>query len=147
MTERDYTHTTKGCFGCGVENSAGLGLRPWREQEWVVAEFRPQAHHRGFSRVVHGGIIAAVLDEVITSAVAVATGDLLATVSLQVDFRSPMFLDGTYAVRCRRTEDQGSLHAGEGSIVDASGGLVARGRGTFLPLTKERIGRFLGDPA
>jgi hypothetical protein len=56
---RGYTHTTKGCFGCGVENEVGLDLRPYHDGDGFAAEFRPKAHHRGFSKVVHGGIIAA----------------------------------------------------------------------------------------
>jgi len=144
VSERQYTHTTKGCYGCGDENEQGLRLKPWLEGDGLCAEFTPQAFHRGFSKVVHGGVIAAVLDEVITSAVAVASNALLATVSLHVDFKAPMLVAGEYTVRARRVADEGNVRAGEGEIVDGRGTIIARGRGKFVPLGGELAKKFLG---
>jgi acyl-coenzyme A thioesterase PaaI-like protein len=140
--DREYTHTTNGCFGCGLENDAGLGLRPYKDGEGLAAEFRPKPHHRGFSRVVHGGIVAAVLDEVITTAVAVASGSLLATVSLDVRYEAPMPTGGEFVVRAKRTGDEGSRYTGEGVVTDGDGRTIARARASFLPLTPERAKRF-----
>lgn len=141
---RDTIHTVKDCFGCGSENDAGLGLKPWRDGEWIVAEYHPKPKHRGFTTVVHGGIIASVLDEVVTSSAAIAVKALTATVKLEIEFLAPMKLDGTFVVRGRYTGEKDGFHTAEGAIEDGSGHPIARARGRFVALSKERAKRFLG---
>ena len=56
----------QGCFVCGVRNDAGLKLQFRREDDLVVAEFLPQTQFQGFPGVVHGGILASLLDETLS---------------------------------------------------------------------------------
>lgn len=53
------------CFGCSVSNTEGLRLEFFRYGDGTV-ETRHQTaeHHCGFDTVIHGGIQAAILDEV-----------------------------------------------------------------------------------
>jgi len=143
MAERVYTHTTKGCFGCGEDNTYGLGLRPYKDEAGLMAEFVAQPHHQGFARVAHGGIVAAVLDEIVTTAVAVASESLVATRSLDIRYFSPLRLGRRHVVRGRLAKGDAALLEGEGEIVDEeTGARNASARGTFVILTPERAARF-----
>ena len=53
------------CFGCSVSNDEGLRLTFFRYDDGTV-ETRHQTaeHHCGFNTVIHGGIQATILDEV-----------------------------------------------------------------------------------
>jgi len=51
------------CFACGQHNPFGLQMVFRQEDESVVSDFRPQEEHQGFPGIIHGGIVAAVLDE------------------------------------------------------------------------------------
>jgi len=51
------------CFVCGPENPIGLRLAFVEEDGVVCAEFRPTDLHVGYAGIVHGGILAAVLDD------------------------------------------------------------------------------------
>ena len=147
MPERVYTHTTKGCFGCGEDNAHGLGLRPYKDGDGLTAEFIAQPHHQGFARVAHGGIVAAVLDEVVTTAVAVASEELVATRSLDIRYFAPLRLGRPHIVRARITKNESGKLEGEGSIVESeSSTLIASARGTFVALTPERAARFREKP-
>jgi uncharacterized protein (TIGR00369 family) len=57
---------TKGCLVCGRDNPHGLHLTshvdPTTGQ--VHCTFTAQPHHIGFENVIHGGILATVLDEI-----------------------------------------------------------------------------------
>ena len=53
-----------GCFGCGRDNPAGLGLKMRLEGETVVADFTPSPPHEGWRGILHGGIVCALLYEV-----------------------------------------------------------------------------------
>ena len=52
------------CFGCGGANPSGLRLVLRTEDRSVVAEFTPERRHEGWPGIVHGGVIAALLYEV-----------------------------------------------------------------------------------
>jgi uncharacterized protein (TIGR00369 family) len=139
--EGESTHVTRGCFACGTENTAGLGLRPRKLAGAIVAEFTPRPHHRGLAGIVHGGIVACALDEVITCAASVAMGALAATTALEVAFRAPLRIGKSYQVCARYLGREGALHVAEGEIVDERGQTVATGRGSFAELTPEKLSR------
>lgn len=52
------------CFGCGQANPIGLRLQYRHEGETLVTEFVPKDVHQGWPDIVHGGIIATLLYEV-----------------------------------------------------------------------------------
>jgi beta-phosphoglucomutase family hydrolase len=51
------------CFGCGMKNPIGLKLKFKWDGNKAVAEFVPGENYQGWPGVVHGGIIANILDE------------------------------------------------------------------------------------
>jgi acyl-coenzyme A thioesterase PaaI-like protein len=53
------------CFGCGKDNPLGLKLEPHREGDTAIAEFIPAEYHQGWPGFAHGGVLMAVLDEII----------------------------------------------------------------------------------
>ena len=56
------------CFVCGQDNPQGLKLKFQIDaQNQISSAFTPQKIHQGFSGIVHGGLIAAVLDEVMVN--------------------------------------------------------------------------------
>ena len=56
------------CFACGSKNPIGLKLRFTLDEDSTLhAEFTPQKVHQGYKDIVHGGIIALVLDEVMVN--------------------------------------------------------------------------------
>ena len=57
-----------GCMACGAANPIGLGLVFAEEGDAVRAEFTPLAWHQGYDGLVHGGIIAMLLDEAMAQA-------------------------------------------------------------------------------
>jgi acyl-coenzyme A thioesterase PaaI-like protein len=73
MRKLPHTHS---CFVCGESNPAGLNLRFETDGRVVRARFTPRVEHVGFKQVVHGGIIATVLDEIMVWACAVPTKQL-----------------------------------------------------------------------
>lgn len=53
------------CFVCGVSNPVGLKLRFFETGPGeITAEYTAPEHFQGYPGVVHGGIVAAMLDEV-----------------------------------------------------------------------------------
>ena len=56
---------SKMCFICGVENPVGLHLHIYETEPGVVeTKYIAPEHFQGYPGVLHGGIVAAILDEV-----------------------------------------------------------------------------------
>ena len=53
-----------GCFGCSPTNDTGLQLRFRRQGTRVVAGYRIPDRFHGAPGIAHGGIVAAILDEI-----------------------------------------------------------------------------------
>jgi len=51
------------CYGCGPANPQGLHLQPKQEGDLTVVEGQPSKVHAGWDTVIHGGVLAAFLDE------------------------------------------------------------------------------------
>ncbi len=107
--------TDHHCFICGRDNPAGLQAR-FEEQidGSLLARFVGQEHHQGYPGRMHGGIIAAVLDEVAGRTMAKwrATADGSAARELRVRYRQPVPLGVELAATGRLVaQDNGSCTA------------------------------------
>lgn len=102
----------------------------------VVTDWTPQEEHVGFPGVAHGGLIAAVLDDIMGRN-AVLRRRWVVTAKMEVRYRSAAPLGRAlrfeaWATRHRRM----SMHA-EARALLGDGTVVAESSGTFLPLTPE----------
>ena len=92
----------------------------WRE-EWVV---NPE------QRYTHGGVLAALIDLAADWAMIKKLGRPVPTIDLRVDFHSPA-LPGDLSCRGKIVKVGSQFSSSESFIFDASGKLLASGRGTY----------------
>jgi acyl-coenzyme A thioesterase PaaI-like protein len=81
------------CFICGRKNPVGLRMDFYqdRDAERILANLAVPDRYQGYPGVVHGGIVAAILDEVAGRAVLLhrSSDDLMATLRLTIRYRQP----------------------------------------------------------
>ena len=92
----------------------------WRE-EWVVNPER---------RYTHGGVIAALIDLAADWAMIKTLGRPVPTIDLRVDFHSPA-MPGDLTCRGKIVKVGNQFSSSESFVFDASGTLLASGRGTY----------------
>jgi uncharacterized protein (TIGR00369 family) len=138
-------YRAKSCFVCGTENPGGLNVAPEKDGKKVFARFTPGDAHRGFSRAVHGGITASLLDEVVGVAAGQASGGKCATVELTVTYKRPVLVG--VEIRCEGwpVRRHGRFMLAAGRVLDPAGKVLATCRGRFLPLDAAQVGRFVGE--
>ncbi len=92
QTSRVKQPNSLHCFVCGVENSYGLGMAFYEVGPGQVeARYTVPERYQGYPGVVHGGIIAAMLDEVVGRATMVGENHhFMVTAKLQVHYRKPV---------------------------------------------------------
>jgi len=115
------------------ENAAGLKLRiqtdTERGESSVDVTF-PE-HLQGWAKVVHGGLLATVLDEAMIYA-AGAKGLKCVTGEMTVRFVKPASTGVAYALRGRFVEDKGRIVIAESELRDSDGLEVARATGKLF---------------
>jgi acyl-coenzyme A thioesterase PaaI-like protein len=104
------------CFACGQQNPFGLHLRFEPEPDGIVAYFTPGPHLQGFAGVLHGGIAATVLDDVMNNLVSRTRAELAVTATLEVRLRRPVPVGEALECRARLTEERGKFFRAEGEI-------------------------------
>ena len=118
------------CFGCGQANHEGLRMTFARYADGTVESRHQTApHHCGVDTVVHGGIQATLLDEVMGVAAQLGLEDgaesmPCVTAEMQLAYKRPVLIADEVVVRARLVEVDGrDLHI-EGAIVGADGTLL-----------------------
>lgn len=129
------------CFICGLKNAMGLKASFYvLDNGELAAVFTARDEHQGYPGRLHGGIAAAVLDELIGRAVNIENpGEVWGvTVELSVKYRRPVPVGEEIRAVGRITKSGGRFFEGEGEILlsDGTSAVVASGRYLRLPLDK-----------
>lgn len=87
MTQKIELHDN--CFACGSKNKKGLKPKFSQEGGSAVAEFGCSWDYEGYSGLIHGGIIAMLMDEAITHAI-ILQGLIAMTAQMHTHYRNPV---------------------------------------------------------
>ena len=129
----DKFRDDRTCFVCGEKNPAGLKLRLRMDQARGESnsEVTFAAHFQGWAGIVHGGLVATVLDEAMIYAA--GSKDLkCVTGEITVRYVKPALTGVTYALKGRFLEDQGRIVLAESVLVGGEGQEIARATGKLF---------------
>ena len=133
---------TNVCFGCGGGNARGMKLTFEQDDaaRKIIGRFRLGAEYQGAFGMIHGGVIAVVLDEVMGK-VCRFRGVRAVTAEMNIEYLRPVKVDHDLVVEGYENEMAGrNLHL-IGEIKDASGRLLARSRGRFVIVDRTHEGK------
>ena len=129
------------CFGCGAQNRIGMRLRFFVEPDGaVVATVRLSRRFQGPHGFVHGGVIAAVLDEAMSKAIhASAHGAKIMALTrrMETEYLRPTPLGAVLTVRGRQDRVEGRKHFCSGSLHDAEDRTLATGVALFIAIERQ----------
>jgi acyl-coenzyme A thioesterase PaaI-like protein len=122
------------CFACGQDNPIGFQLNDIRRQgDEVHATLHPRPEYQSYPGVLHGGLSATALDEVMGYSAILLAGIWAATATMDLRYRAQVPYDaplplvaGLIDTRGRRVRAWARLHLPGGGVgVEAKGLLVA----------------------
>ena len=134
-SEKSMLPNSDWCLVCGEENEAGLQTRFYIEDGIVKATFRPRAHHCGYRGVIHGGIVASVLDETMGWAAAVEINRMCVTGEMTVRYIENATDDRELICVTKAEKSNKRIVYTVGELVDDEGKKYASAKGKFTPLT------------
>lgn len=131
------------CFVCGPDNPKGLQLNIRSVAGRTETEWTPTAEYQGPPGITHPGIVAALLDEVMSQLIHARLVPAV-TRKVEVTYRRPVRVGTTYRITAEIAGENRRIIATRAEVRDPNGVQVARARGIFAPLDEEQVNRFLG---
>jgi acyl-coenzyme A thioesterase PaaI-like protein len=129
------------CFVCGRRNPVGLYMKFKDDGKGeVVSKYAVPARYQGYPGIVHGGVLAAMLDEVVGRVSMI--GDphhFMMSVRLEVLYRQPVPVDMPLDVVGRIIRLRGRLGKAEGKIYLPDGTVGCEAAMTLADIPKELL--------
>ncbi len=143
---------TYSCFVCGESNPFGLKLRFETDGRMVQTRFVPGVEHIGFKGVVHGGIMATVLDEIMVWACAVPTRKFAYCAELTVRYLQPVAPGAEIVVTGELVANRKNrIYEAKAAACTVANVTLAEATGKYLPIKATNLAElardFVGDPA
>ena len=127
-----------GCFACGEINVSGLRLQLHADAGVCWAEPTLDERFMGWEGIAHGGIVCAILDEVMAWAL-VDEDSWGLTARMSVDFRRPVPIGRRLRAEGRVVERRQRLIRTEGRLLDAdTGALYATAEAVYMDAPADR---------
>ncbi len=126
------------CFGCGAANSGGMQLKFFLAPDGTVVCL-PTVPDRfqGPPGYVHGGILATLLDEIMSKPVR-ALGVRAMTRQMEIDYLRPVPTETPLHLEGRLLKSEGRKHWTEARILSPEGRLLAKAKGLFVAIRSDR---------
>ena len=127
------------CFVCGRDNPRGLYMTFYDNgQDEVFSEYTVSEVYQGYPGVVHGGVVAAMLDEVVARVSMISDPHhFMMSVTLQVKFRRSVPTETPLKIVGQIVRLRGRLGKAVGQIVLPDGKVAAESEMTLADVPAE----------
>jgi acyl-coenzyme A thioesterase PaaI-like protein len=126
----------------GLRNPTGLHLQYHLDGERVVTSWTPTEDHAGFPGLVHGGLIAAVLDDVMGRC-SVLERRWVVTGRMETRYREGAPIGAPLRVEGWSTRFTRRVMQAEASMTLENGVVVAQASGTYLPVPPDMLAQMV----
>lgn len=129
------------CVVCGMDNPFSLKTQTYEvENELAVGITLGEECHQSYPHRMHGGLITALLDEVIGRAINIYEPDAFGvTAQIDVKFKKPVPLNEQVKVVGKITRNTSRLFEAEGFIENKNGEILAMAHATYVKQTMTKI--------
>mgnify|MGYP005813068313 CR=1 FL=1 len=128
------------CFVCGLDNACSMKLEFYQDDQGaVVSHAIIPERYEGYPGMTHGGVIAAILDEVCGRTFIDHNTEFMVTAELNIHYRKPVLIDTPIIAKGYQVSREGRVARARGEIVDEQGNLLAEAEGVYVFVPEERI--------
>ncbi len=124
------------CFVCGSNNPIGLKMVFAYQKDMAEASFKLPAHFEGYDNIIHGGIVAAILDEAMAKAI-LAQDIRAVTVTITIDFKNPLKPGNEYWVQGKILNIKKRIIETE-AVISSEDTIYAKATAKFFQIQKKK---------
>ncbi|HBX68040.1 MAG TPA: hypothetical protein DEH25_01255 [Chloroflexi bacterium] len=139
---RNLQPNSRHCFVCGVENKFGLHLRFYETAEGeVTIETTVPAQFQSYPGIVHGGIVASLVDEALGRVHMGPAEDprFMFTAKLSVNYRKPVPIDAPIRVVAHAIRSKRRSATSVASVFGPEGELLAEADAVLVNVPDEML--------
>ena len=125
----------------------GLKMEFYREGDEIVSTWDPEENFEGFHDILHGGIQAAMMDEIASWVVFVILETAGVTYQLQTKYRKPVKISkGQMTLRAKLIKQHRRVATIEVTLLDGEGISCSEGVMDYFILTREKAEKEMHFP-
>jgi len=121
------------CFVCGKKNKIGLHLKFKTKGKKTKAVFIPKKEHQGYRNIVHGGILATVLDEAMTR-LGYKLGLNTVTARIEINLRKPAYINKKLLLEGEIIKEEGRKVLAKSVLKNKKKEIVAEAKGILVKI-------------
>lgn len=130
----------KNCFGCGQDNTHGLKMKFESNGEQVRSTVKIPDHLRGWSNIVHGGVLVTIADEIMAWSAIHLLKRFILTKKMTTSFLRPVTIGSRLAATGFIREQINSTNAIVGCrIFNDQDQVCATAKGDFALFTTQEF--------
>jgi uncharacterized protein (TIGR00369 family) len=120
------------CFGCSPTNPSGLQMKFYTDEKSIYSRLKVPDHLCGWNKLVHGGVISTILDEVMVWAAIHLLKLIVLTKTMSIDYIQPVFIEDELKAEAwiKRHENNGEVTI-EATVHNGRNELCAKSTGIF----------------
>ncbi len=126
----ESNHPNTNCFVCGPNNAVGLRLTFHLEDDFCRSTFTPDENCQGYDGWLHGGIMSAVLDDVMANWFFLR-GYKAITGRIEIRYRSPAPIGQKLSIESWLVDRKGGVARLGCKAANVSGEILAEASGTY----------------
>lgn len=134
MSEAIPLPWSRSCYVCGEANEQGLRARSFKVDDRIELPFTAEERFAGWNQVTHGGLIATVLDEVMTWAAILESEKPCFAAEFTVRLLAPLPPGTSCRAVGRVSEARRRLYVTESWLEDTAGQVYSRAHGRYMPV-------------
>lgn len=127
-------NNSNDCIVCGLNTEASLKAEFYElENNSIVALCTPKNHHQSYPDRMHGGMICALLDEVMGRGIQIDNPNAWGvTGSIDIKYKKAVPLNKQIKCVGKITSNRARIFEGEGFIEDEEGNILATGKALYF---------------
>ena len=127
------------CFGCDPNHEHGLRMEFYEDGDDIVSFWQPTSEHQSWINTLHGGIQAAMLDELCGWVVFRKFQTAAVTSKMEIRYRKPLHTNlDQLTLRAHSSEVRRNLVTVTGAIYDNEGNLCTEATCIYFLFSREK---------
>ena len=133
------------CFGCDPNHQHGLRMEFYEDGQEIVSFWEPDSEHQSWINTLHGGVQAALLDELCGWVIFRKFQTAAVTSKMELRYRKPVNTNkGKLTLRARTAEVRRNLVSVDGEIYNGEGELCTEAHCLYFLFTREKAAAEMG---
>ena len=124
------------CFVCGPKNPIGLKLHFSYDGKTMTTSFLPKKEHQGYKDIVHGGIVATILDEIMVK-LAIRIDMPAVTAQMDIRLKKALMVGEEIKVSAVITKDTKKISESYAKAATSDGTVIADATGKLMKINIE----------